>query len=125
MERLALLPFDNLTGDASLDWITSAAPSIIAAEITGAANLLPLRVETVRDAYLNQGTRFAHGYFTKRGTSLHFELDIEDSARHKLIETNAADGTALFAMNDIARKLAPGARPFSTANRSNRQKKGR
>ena len=116
VDRLALLPFENLTGDASLDWIAAAAPSIVAAEITGAANILPLRVETVRDAYLNRATRLVHGYFTRRGASLHFQMEIEDPARHKMVAAEAVDGTVLFAMNDVARKLAPGARPFSTAN---------
>jgi tetratricopeptide (TPR) repeat protein len=116
VDRLALLPFENLTGDASLDWIASAAPSIVATQITGAANILPVRVETVRDAYLNRATRFVHGYFTRRGAGLHFQVEIEDSARHKMAGAGAADGTVLFAMNDVARKLAPGARPFSTAN---------
>ena len=116
VERLALLPFENLTGDASLDWIASAAPSIVAAEITGAANILTVRVETVRDAYLNRATRFVHGYFTHRGAGLHFQIEIEDSARHKMVAAQAADGNLLFAMNDVARKFAPGARPFSTAN---------
>ena len=116
MDRLALLPFENLTGDASLDWIASAAPSIVAAEITGAANILPLRVESVREAYLNRATRFVHVYFTRRGASLHFQMEIEDPSRHKMVASETADGTVLFAMNDVARKLAPGARPFSTAN---------
>ena len=116
VDRLALLPFENLTGDASLDWIASAAPSIVAAEITGAANILPIRVETVRDAYLNRATRLVHGYFTRRGASLHFQTEIEDPARHKMVAAEAVDGTVLFAMNDVARRLAPGARPFSTAN---------
>jgi len=116
VDRLALLPFENLTGDTSLDWIASAAPSIVAAEITGAANILPVRVETVRDAYLNRATRFVHGYFTRRGAALHFQVEVEDSARHKMVAAEAADGTVLFAVNDVARKLAPGARPFSTAN---------
>ena len=116
VDRLALLPFENLTGDASLDWIATAAPSIVAAEITGAANILPVRVETVRDAYLNRATCFVHGYFTRRGAGLHFQMEIEDAARHKMAGSEAADGTVLFAMNDVARKLASGARPFSTAN---------
>jgi tetratricopeptide (TPR) repeat protein len=116
VDRLALLPFENLTGDASLDWIASAAPSIVFAEITGAANILPLRVETVRDAYRNRATRFVHGYFTRRGAGLHFQMEIEDPARHKMVAAETADGTLLFAMNDVARKLAPGAQPFSTTN---------
>jgi hypothetical protein len=57
-----------------------------------------------------------HGYFTRRGASLHFQTEIEDPARHKMVAAEAVDGTVLFAMNDVARKLAPGARPFSTAN---------
>ena len=37
VERLAILPFENLTGDASLDWIRAAGPAILAEQVAGYA----------------------------------------------------------------------------------------
>jgi len=116
VERVAFLPFENLSGDSMLDWVASAAPSIAAAEITGLPGVFPLRVGAVRDAYLAKATRFVHGYFTTRGQALHFEIEVEDATRRKMVETVAADGTVLEAMNAVARRLDPAAHPFPASN---------
>src|SRR5258708_29634175 len=126
MRRIAVLPFENLTGDAAFDWIRSAGPTILSEEVAGAAHLFPLRVPTVSDATFAGATRLLHIDFSKRAGSpdagskdsaaLHFEFAIEDAARHKMIVTGAADGAVLFAMNTLARALDSAARPFSTPN---------
>ena len=66
MTRIAILPFENLTGDASLDWISAAAPAIVVSELSGSARIAAFRAQTVSDAYLSGATRFVHGYFTGR-----------------------------------------------------------
>lgn len=116
MNRVALLPFENLTGDPSFDWIASAAPAIATAEITGVPKVLPLRVEAMDSAYLNQANQVVHGYFTARGKTLHFEISVEDAARHKTVSTMTADGSVLSATNAVAKHLTPAAHPFSTSN---------
>src|SRR5258708_17890264 len=131
MQRIAILPFENLTGDAAFDWIRSAGPVILSEEVSGAAHLSPLRVPTVSEATLAGATRLLHiGYskpaYSKRAGSpdggskdsaaLHFEFAIEDAGRHKMVVTGALDGAVLFAMNTLARTLDPAARPFSTPN---------
>ncbi len=116
MERLAILPFENLTGDASLDWISSASASIIASEITGSVKTVALRPPTVNDAYLARATRFVHGYFTGRADSLRFEIEVEDSSRHKMVSSSFVTGGVLDAINAAAKLLAPEAHPFSTPN---------
>jgi Tfp pilus assembly protein PilF len=113
---VALLKFDNLTADPSLDWVAIAAPRILAAELTGGSRTLPLRVETVRDAYLENATRLVHGYFDRRAGKLHFEVVVEDPERDKMIATVAAEGEPLAAMNSIARTVDSAARAFSTSN---------
>jgi Flp pilus assembly protein TadD len=118
VDRVALLKFDNLTADSSLDWIATAAPGILAAELTGGSRTLPFRVETVRDAYLENAARLVHGYFDKRAGKIHFEIEVEDSDRHKTVSTAAAEGEPLAAMNSIAQTIAnhSSARAFSTSN---------
>jgi Flp pilus assembly protein TadD len=116
VQRTAFLPFANLTGDTSLDWIASEAPAIIASQIASSATLVPLRVETLSDAYRARATRLVHGYFTKRGDVLRFEVDVEDAARHHMVKNTLADGSVLDAMNSVAKSLDPAAQAFSTSN---------
>jgi tetratricopeptide (TPR) repeat protein len=117
VERIAVLPFENLTGDGALDWIASAGPAVVASEITGGQRILAMRLASLSDAYRAQATRFVHGYFTERaGAALHFEIEIEDASSHKMLKTTAVDGGVLTAMDAVAKFLTPSVRSFSTAN---------
>ncbi|MBV8844973.1 MAG: hypothetical protein JO307_19370 [Bryobacterales bacterium] len=111
-----MLRFDNLSGDASLDWIANVAPAILSAEWNGVARTLALAAGDLRDGYLKGATRFAHGYFEKRGGKLEFRVLIEDTTRHKNTAEQMATGDPLGAMNTIARQIEPGANAFSTNN---------
>jgi tetratricopeptide (TPR) repeat protein len=126
VEKLALLPFDNVTGDASLDWVRNAGPAILSDEFVGSARVVAFRAASTADAILGGATRMLHCTFSKRGnnrepggseseSALRFEYSFEDVESHKMAETGVADGAVLFAANTLARKLDPAAKPFSTA----------
>ncbi len=115
-ERIAVLPFDNLTAEPALDWIESAAPAIVAEQLTGAAAVSPFRAQTEGDGYGARATRFVHGYFERRAGNLHFEMTLEDANSHKMVLNTAVNGDLLPAMNTIARTIDPTARAFSTSN---------
>jgi Flp pilus assembly protein TadD len=110
--RYALLPFENLTGDSSLDWISRAAPSIAALEMAGTTR----PVATIGDAYLERATRFVHGYFTGTAKSLRLMVEVEDSTSHKMVATERIDGPVLESVKTLASRLEPKAEPFSTSN---------
>ncbi len=110
--RYALLPFDNLTGDSSLDWIARTAPRIAAAEIAGTAR----PAASMDDAYLENANRFVHGYFTKTANALHLTIEVEDSASHKMVTTEQIDGSVLASATALAKRLEPKAEPFSSSN---------
>ena len=117
VERLAILPFSNLTGDTALDWVANAGPAILTEELSGGAHVLPLRASSVGIAALAHATQLLHCTFTQRGGSLQIQYALEDAERHRMIAAGSADGTALFAVSTLARTLdAEGARPFSTPN---------
>ncbi len=117
VERLAILPFSNLTGDATLDWIANAGPAILTDELTGGEHLLPLRAASVGKAALENATQLLHCTFTQRSGSLEIQYALEDAEKHRMIATGSVDGQALFAVSALARKLNGGdARPFSTSN---------
>ena len=116
VERLAILPFENLTGEASLDWIASTAPAIVAADLSGVSKLFAQPMPTRSDAYLANATRFVHGSFTGHGGALRFEVNVEDASRHKMIMDETASGDVLGAMNALAKRVDPAAHSFSTSN---------
>jgi tetratricopeptide (TPR) repeat protein len=117
LERLAILPFSNLTGDAALDWVANAGPAILSQELDTGSRVLPLRVASVGTAALENVTQLLHCTFTQRNGSLQIQYALEDAARHRMIATGSVDGAALFAVSALARKLGGNdARPFSTSN---------
>lgn len=112
LTREAFLTFDNLTGDASLDWIARAAPRMLEHDLTGVPKTIPLAVPTLRDAYLEHASRLVHGYYELRSGKLHFEIAVEDATGHRILQTTAEEGQPGEAMNRAADSLASGARPF-------------
>jgi Tfp pilus assembly protein PilF len=110
--RYALLPFDNLTGNASLDWVARTAPGIAAIEIGGTARA----AATVGDAYLDKADHFVHGYFTESGNTLRLTVEVEDASNHKMVERDQIDGPVLQSLTALAKRLDPKAAPFSTSN---------
>jgi tetratricopeptide (TPR) repeat protein len=118
VERLAILPFSNLTGNAELDWIANAGPSMLSEELAGSKRLVPLRATSVGKAALANATQLLHSTFTQRsGGSMEIQYALEDAVRHGMIATGSVEGTALVAVSARARRLdAAGVRPFSTPN---------
>jgi Flp pilus assembly protein TadD len=110
-QRIAVLRFENLTGDASLDWISNAAAAILASEWRGAT-----LAQAPRDAYSERAARVAHGYFEKRGAGLRFQVVMEDLGRRKIAEEETGNGEPLAAVSAIAKRIDPRAAPFSTGN---------
>ena len=111
-----VLPFDNQSGDASLDWVGSAEPSIVVAQLTGLARVLPLRLPTTGDAYASHATVFVHGTFTAHEGALEFVIPIEDVVTHKMVRVIHVAGTPLDCAARIAKALDSAARPFTTEN---------
>ena len=116
VERIAILPFDNLTGDGALDWVSAAGPAMLAQELTGASRVLAVGAGTAGKAALEGATQLLHCTFTQRGGALEISYALEDAARHRMVSTGSAPGTVLFAVSTLARTLDSGAQPFSTPN---------
>jgi len=122
MERVAFLPFQNLTGDAALDWISSAGPTIVDDELLGgAAHAVPVQAGALRDAYAAGATQLVHGYVEKRRGSnskegFHFEFVVEDAQTHKTLQTLATDGDPLPSLDRLAKQIDTGAHAFSSTN---------
>ena len=73
-----------------------------------------MRVASTSDAYLDHATRFVHGYYTRRGSELRFEISLENAARHTMVGSRAFTGAPLAAMTAAAHTIDASARDFST-----------
>lgn len=117
VQKLALIPFENLSGDAALDWVTAGAPAVLSSQLSGLPNLVVVTGGALRDAYLQGATRVVHGYLTSRGGKQpHFEATVEDLGSRKTIQHFSGDGAVLSVLDEIAHTIDPGARPFPVAD---------
>lgn len=117
VERVAFLPFENLSGDAALDWVSSAGPKIARDQLLGVTGgTVPIQASALRDAYAAGAERLVHGYFDKRQGSLHFEFAIEDAQTHKTVRTISESGDVLPVVSRLTKEIDSSAQGFSSAN---------
>jgi tetratricopeptide (TPR) repeat protein len=129
VERIALLPFENLSGDASLDWIEAAAPGILRVEMTGALKTVPVQVDSAGDAWTTRATEICYGYFSRVGSKLRLEMVVQDASRVKTVRTFSAEGPLAGGLvpllDPIARQLDKRVRPLGTHSRDAIEQWGR
>lgn len=116
VDRIAVLPFENLSGDPSLDWVAPAAATIVASDMAGASKIVPVRANDTSEGYLAGADRFVHGYFTGKPGDLRFRIEVENASTHTMTGYISESGNFLPAMNAVAKRIDPSARDFSTSN---------
>lgn len=116
-DRVAILPFENLTGDASLDWTGSAIEHAVREQLAGIRGLRVAAVARASDALGVGATRLVDGYLTRE----HGRLRL--AARVTGVESNGpaadirADGSdPLELAGKVALALSPQAHPYPTRN---------
>ncbi|MGI8741726.1 MAG: hypothetical protein ACR2NN_03985 [Bryobacteraceae bacterium] len=117
-ERLAVLPFENLTSDARIEWLGTASAAALVSDLTGLRQIYPFRTESVRSAYLGRASEVLEANFEFVGDRLRVHASLENLARHKMARQFSLDGPAregiLPLVNQLAKDVAPEARTFST-----------
>jgi len=113
--RVAILPFENLTGDASLDWVRAAGPAMLGEELAG-SRTNPVVANSLVDARLENATDVLHTYYTKERGALLITAEVEDRRTRRIQPVAAAGATLLAEVGDLTRNLDPQARAFSTTN---------
>jgi Flp pilus assembly protein TadD len=139
-QRLAILRFENLSGEASADWIGRALSEIINEELSSVADLHT--IPTLRmhqfDALLGRAavsapgisaerplalaagaSRIGYGDYTFRRGRLEVTLTIENAATGKMasvLSASAAQGDVVGAATALARRISPAAAAYPTRN---------
>ena len=119
VERLALLPPENLTANPSHDWYGHALAAIVSEELIGSPRLDPQAVASIREASAFQATEIVHGYFTERDGQLWLRMVVEDTATNHIVENFRLDGggdAVLPLAEAVTRRLGVPARDFGTDN---------
>jgi tetratricopeptide (TPR) repeat protein len=136
--RYAVLRFENLSGDPSLDWTGRAASETLPVSLAGELDgpMLPADalarleqslgarppsapgISTERqEAVLAGATRLIYGYVERSGSRICITASVEDLSSGKVERTvSAVDSSPLAALEQIARDFSPHARPAPTSS---------
>ncbi|HLK46493.1 MAG TPA: hypothetical protein VKT49_00080 [Bryobacteraceae bacterium] len=136
-QHLAILQFENLSADTSLDWMGRAFSEIISRELAGAAGLSaipPSRVKVFDAAFgraagnvpgvsseraeaLAAGAgRLGYGEYWLRNGTVEARLTLEDAQSGKTRVIAAAGGDVLAVGDALARTISSQVMPYGTRN---------
>jgi len=138
IERIAILRFENLSSDPSIDWMGRAFSEIISRELTTAPGLYAIPFERLHSLDASFGNRplaapgisaelalalaasanqLGYGEFTVLGGRLEAQLTIEDLETRKVtrvISASAAANNPVEAASSLARQVSSRATPYLT-----------
>lgn len=118
---MAVLPFENLTPDASVPWLAAAGQAMAITALAESKAFTPVAVSAPGAASAAQASRALHGYLTRdqRGLVVHFWLeDLESRRMIQTAEAAGAEGDLLANFEAALRQVAPGAGSFGTSTRA-------
>jgi Flp pilus assembly protein TadD len=122
VERLAILPVENLSSDAQLNWGSRAAAAAVVYDLAGSKNIFAKQVASPPDAQAMRASRMLEGYLFERNGRMEIYATLENVARNKDVESIELDGPesrgVLPLANELARRLSGEARKFGTNNES-------
>ena len=120
VQRLGVMPIENLSSDAQLDWPSRAAAAVVAYDLAGARNIFAKQVDSLSAAQSMQASRVLEGYFFERNGRIGIRATLEELVNSRAVENFEIDGPAsagfLPLANELARRLSPDARKFGTSN---------
>jgi len=120
VQRLAVLPFENLSSDPSMDWAGRAVSAALVYDLAGASNVYAQPVESVAGAESFRASRILQGYFVVRNGRVEIRATLLDPRKTTTVASFAMDGTLqggpLPLANQLAKHLDASARVFSTSN---------
>jgi Flp pilus assembly protein TadD len=120
VERLGVMPIENLSSDAQLNWRSRAAAAVVVYDLAGAKNIFATQIDSLSAAQSMQASRLLEGYFFERNGRIGIRATLEDLGRVKAVESFEVDAPAsagfLPLANELARRLSADARKFGTSN---------
>ncbi|MEN6601115.1 MAG: tetratricopeptide repeat protein, partial [Bryobacteraceae bacterium] len=119
-ERMAVFPFENLSGDPSLDWASRAGAEYLVESLVGSKSVYPLLVASNDELWSARATRTLRGYFSVVNGRLTLIAQLEDTARSRKVSSYEASGLApagvLPLAGELIRRVDAGATPARMNN---------
>ena len=120
VDRIAILPLENLTSESAFDWMPSAAQNVLLRQLTAIGNTIALGVPNTREARLLRADRAVEGYLSADANLLRIHAVVEDlehlKAASEIDITGPRRKGVLPLLDRLSKALNQGARPFSTTN---------
>lgn len=117
-ERLALLPFENLSSDPALDWMGRGLAEQLRGQLSGTPRIEPEFVPSLRDLPASGADRVLQGYYWVVGGRLRVQAVVAETRTSRTVRSLSAEGPASRGMTplaaSIARQLDAQARPPAT-----------
>ena len=119
-ERLAVVPFENLSSSTNSDWLRRALGQAVASDLTSVPGVYARSVDSFNGAYAVQASRVLEGYFVESNGRLAIRATVLDLANRNAVQSLNVDGPVASGFiplaNQLAKEFNPAARPFSTRN---------
>ena len=120
VERLAVMPLENLSSDSQRNWYSRALSAVVQYDLTGAHDVFAKTAESLTAAQSMQASRVLEGYFFERNGRIGIRATVEDLPKTRAVEHLEIDGPVAGGLlplaNELARRLSSGARRFGTNN---------
>jgi tetratricopeptide (TPR) repeat protein len=119
VERLAVLPLENLTPHPSLNWSGTALARVLAEELSASTRILPFSAENMAVARLSNASRAVQGYYTSDGGRLVFHAvvrNLETNRNEKWLQSSPGGDPILGAATEFAKQIDARTRAFGTQN---------
>lgn len=119
VERVAVLPFENLSSDTKLNWASRAIASALVYDLAPSPDLHAQTVDSTSGAYANGASEMLEGYFSESGGRLRMTATMESLGKTKTVSSFELSGPASAGLvplvNQLATRLSGRARPFGTS----------
>jgi Flp pilus assembly protein TadD len=118
VERLAVMPLENLSSDPQWNWYSRASSAVLEYDLAGSKNIFAKTVDSLSAAQSMQASRVLEGYFFERNGRIGIRATLEDLRTTRAVEHLEIEGPVgggwLPLANELARRLSSGARRFGT-----------
>jgi Flp pilus assembly protein TadD/TolB-like protein len=120
VERLAVMPLENLSSDPQWNWYSRASSALVQYDLAGAKSIFAKTTDSISAAQSMQASHVLEGYFFERNGRIGIRAKVEDLSKTRGLEHFDIDGPLaggfLPLSNELARRLSAEARPFGTNN---------
>src|ERR1700685_2112942 len=92
VERLGVMPLENLSSDPQWNWYSRASSAVVEYDLAGAKNIFAKAAESISAAQSLQASRVLEGYFIESNGRVEIRATVEDLGKTRAVEHLEIDG---------------------------------